>query len=160
MDREVSRFVRSRTDILLGEIGPWPQRVCGWFLLYVIVGGLLGFAVATPIDGAIACWPHASIFGLLHADCQADLLRWFWTATVEIPRAILLLPAVFISNIGSVLAGTEDNAINLAKWLLLLLLLAFIAFLGVRFWQKQNQFFAAGILASLAGQLIALRIFS
>lgn len=81
----------------LSAIAPVGAGFCAAFLVYLVIGGLIGFAVQQPFFKAPACLPHITVFAVLETDCEIRVAKLLWAFLAEIPRTILVLPALSLA---------------------------------------------------------------
>ena len=107
------------------------HALSGWFLVYLAVGGLIGFAV--PGQGADAysearCTPFVTVFGVIESTCPNAAVNWLWDAIVGLPRFVIVFPALAVAFIKTSLLTAWPRWADAEGWLLysipLLLLLA------------------------------------
>ena len=146
----------------LAAAGQWAGRFCGVFLVYVVAGGLLGFAVAARGSNPVpVCWPFVSVFGVIQTECGDIPTNAFWLVTVELPRFIIVFPAVAISFLKAFLknswaGGDYHFLLESLWWTAISIPMALMSYVGFRDWRARSPVVAWVLVAALAGQILVL----
>lgn len=110
-------------------------------LAYLDAGGLLGFILQQNGPDKPACWPHVSVFGVLETNCASSLAGWFWFFAAELPRMILVFPALAIAMIR---AGIRNGSfggsyfLESIPWVLYSIPLLLVIWLGISSWPRRT----------------------
>ena len=78
---------------LLGRL----HTLSGWFLFYLAIGGLIGFAVTHPQPSEPSCLPYIDMFGVIESACSQRAVDFFWSFTIGWPRFLIVFPAIAVS---------------------------------------------------------------
>jgi hypothetical protein len=146
----------------------WPSRqigvlvaLCGWFMLYLAIGGTVGLFFSAPGDGASHCMPALVGMGLLESTCPSEAVNLFWAMTVGIPRALLVLPAlaaeIVLSAIQDGTAGFPGFA-RFVDWLLIAGPALLVIGAGIHYWRRRNTAIAVLITALLLLAVATVRM--
>ena len=86
-----------------------------------------------------------------------ELVNLFWTATVGLPRFILVFPAVAIALLRAVLIGcTLDHVIDAEPFLLGSIPQIVVIWRGVRYWYRRNIAFSAMVGFAVISEFVTL----
>ena len=144
----------------LGAVTRIIEAVCGWFLLYVVSGALLGFAIARPYTAEAGCVPFNSVWGVLDTNCQSWLGAAAWFVAVGMPRMIIVFPAIVLASVRAFI--TNGLAVrylgNAIPFALITIPVALIATGSFLFWRSRSKPFGAALLAVLLTEIVYLGV--
>jgi hypothetical protein len=124
----------------MAKCGP-QQIVTALVLFYVDIGGLVGFLGERTGTSEAMCWPRASVFGVLETDCLNGILAWSWFFTADLPRMMIVMPALDIVMIA---AGMRNGAygagylLESIQWFLYSIPLLLLVLVGIWSWRKRS----------------------
>lgn len=146
----------------LAVAGRWAGRFCGVFLVYVVAGGLLGFAVAVRGSNPVpVCWPFSSVFGVIMTECGDIPTKAFWLVAVELPRFIIVFPALAVGFFEAFLKNFWPNGdfhflLESLAWTAMSIPMAVMSYIGFRDWRARSPVIAWVLIAALVGQILVL----
>jgi hypothetical protein len=118
------------------------HRLAGWFLLYLVIGGMIGLAFWTPHRSDATCVPYLTIFLLLQTNCGSELITLFWTLVVGIPRSFMipfvltlaLFKAVFTNGVNG-----HSYLPNAFHWMKISVPVLLLYSAGISYWWGCNR---------------------
>jgi hypothetical protein len=142
----------------------WLHAVSGWFLIYLAVCGLIGFAFDGPAVERPQCIPHSGDFGVLDVSCRHLILNLFWSATICLPRFLIVLPAVALamfkagalSIINGEGSGTRYLSYGLFPWATYAIPLLLLIWAGARYWARRRRGLAATTVVLVTIEIVYL----
>ena len=131
---------------------------CAAFLCYVVIGGLTGFAFGQPFFVGAPCLPHNSTFGVLEAHCETALANTFWLLAAEIPRLVLVFPALAVTLIRASILNHFDShyALESVPWMAYSMPLALMSWAGFRHMRTRSSTAAHLAIVLLMGEILFL----
>jgi hypothetical protein len=146
--REAARKVRRGTLAAL-------QAVCGWLLLYLAIGGLLGFGFDAPFTTEPSCVPFSSVFGLLQTSCRVEVVNRLWSIAVGWPRLAIVFPALAIALLRTAVENA-DYLLEASAWILYSMPLFAVLYAGALYWRKRHRGVADIITVAMIGEILVL----
>jgi hypothetical protein len=144
------------------------HALAGWLLIYLAIGGALGFAFWQPLTDGPSCFPRITVFGVLTTSCPMQIVNIFWYFAVEVPRfavVILAMPLmfVFVTIKAMIFAGGQKTTYysylwNAVPWLRATIPLLILIFAGGTFWWKRTRAIALGAPAAFVAAAVYLAI--
>lgn len=135
------------------------QMVSALILLYIDAGGLLGFLLTQNHASEHACWPYVSVFGVLETNCTNPLIGWLWFFAIELPRMVLVVPALALAFIE---AGIKNGQYGIGyflgsiPWLAYSIPMFLIVWLGISAWRKRSMPLITILVLVLALEIVHL----
>jgi hypothetical protein len=136
-----------------GDVG---RSFCTAFITYVVIGGLLGLALAQN-NPPQSCWPTYGLFWTIHATCQDPLAQALWHWGVSVPRGFVVTPAV--TSFGVWLLGNNSfdaYATTIFIGLVYGVPALVMAWIGLRYWHAHSRVAAWVVGLAYAAQVLAL----
>ena len=135
------------------------HALAGWFLLYVAVGGLLGFGVLNPHTSGSSCVPFNSFFGAIESACPNETVNIFWSVTIGWPRLLIVFPALAISLFKAAASnGDWRPFLDGAMWLLYSAPVTLIICAGTFHWWKHRRFIGVVIATITLLEILVLGV--
>jgi len=145
--RDTPNFLRRWRDRL--------HALSGWLLIYVAVGGALGFGVWLPYTEEPSCLPFRQVFGLITSSCPVQAVNLFWDATIGVPRFLLIFPGIAFAMFRVGLLTSMHSRLLDGFWFLLLSLpLALLLWAGMRYWLRRRRAVAWIAVAAIGLQIV------
>lgn len=128
---------------------------CGTFLVYVVVGGLVGTAVAELLPAAQSCCPQLALCGAI-TGCDSAFARAFWFGAVGLPRFLLAWFGVALGLFAAVARGWTAGDMHFVLDVRMLALLwsiamALMTWVGIRYWLAHSPIVAWLLLLAIVG---------
>lgn len=76
---------------------------CAAFLMYVVIGGAIGLAIAGPYNADENCWPHYTVLGIIRTECASPFADAVWHATVETAHYFVVIPTLCLVQLAQVI---------------------------------------------------------
>ncbi|MBX3505113.1 MAG: hypothetical protein KF895_06500 [Parvibaculum sp.] len=132
------------------------QNLCGWLLVYLSVGAVIGILLERPYTDAPTCLPFVSVFGILESRCPSEAVNFLWAVVGGVPRlAILPLVLSFSLFLASISQGGHWW-LNAMVWLLMSAPLLLVAYAGFLYWRRRSVWLALSPLAVLGVAIVYL----
>lgn len=142
------------------SFGLWLRKLSAWFVVYVAVGGALGFAVRQPYTEEASCFPFSSVFGVIVSNCPDAWVNWFWDATVGWPRFVIVLPAIAIAALKVGLEALPTHWshrwVDAAAFATVSTPIVLLLWTGIRYWHRRHPRFAALLGVAVLSETIIL----
>ena len=125
------------------------------FLVYVVLGTLVGLAVAVGLHGRGFLCP-TDFFGGVGVRCESSLARTFWYAVADLPSTIMLLPLAVAIGFAGWVPGPTDNyaVVTLTNAVISVSVFAALSAVGFFAWAKRSTSVASLLAAALVGELV------
>lgn len=135
----------------------WGQRLCGWFLLYVVVGGFFGLFAGAKTSDCTPFFSTFSVFSELESKCSNHNVGLPWFIAFGIPRFLIEPPAILIAMLkASIGDGSFSVLFHLFAFISSFILFPPAAWIGYRYWRAKSRFFAIGLVVSLLAEILVL----
>src|SRR5262249_49173851 len=128
------------------------QGFAGGFLMYIMVGGLAGFALASRHGEETTCLPIHTAFAQITSRCSENAVNIFWAITLAAPRSLITPPALAIAYYKGGLASNTFLLVDTNIWLHYSIPMLILLWAGTVFWWKLHRGAAAILFALIVGQ--------
>lgn len=126
----------------------------GWLLVYLAVGGALGFAVTRPHQAGPSCVPFLSMFGAIETTCSNEWANLLWFIAIGIPR-LLIIPSglMFALLKAGFIARDGRMALDAIPFVLASIPVLLLIWCGRNYWWNRQR-----VVAWIATMSIVLEI--
>jgi len=104
-------------------------------VIYIAIGGALGFAVREAYAPDGSCAPYHAAYGLIESHCRVQAVNMFWFGTIAIPRFLIAFPALAIALVRATPSGNGTLA-QAGVWLLYSIPVGLVLWFGTRYWLR------------------------
>jgi hypothetical protein len=138
----------------------WVLRLlCGWFVLYIAVGGLLSFAFDGPETPGLGCVPYGGEPGVIVIKCASAAATLFWEAVVGWPRLVIVFPALQVAMVHAAARNPHFYwafLYDATGFSVLSVPLAFAVWGSFSHWKTRSKVFAIALTAMLLAEIAYL----
>lgn len=138
------------------KAGRIAQNLCGWLLVYLSVGAVIGILFERPYTDAPTCLPLVSVFGILESRCPSEAVNFFWAAVAGVPRLVIVPPALSFALFLASISKGGHWWLDAIVWLLMSAPLLFVAYAGFVYWRQRSMWLALLPLAALGAAIVYL----
>lgn len=118
------------------------------FLVYVVLGSLLGRALAVPYEAHQGCWP--TMLSTVAVYCEDALAGAFWFGTIQLPSMFAFEPVrAYWALTGSKDALIDDGGLGIRTSIVVMLVVV-----GFFAWRTRSAFVGWALALALIGEFI------